>query len=570
MGTHPIFESDFDCLTDMSSIGSRLAGAANPQFGAGYPQNQQYRSPATQNNTSSSSSPAATSYAASPQPKYPIQTGYGTPPPQQHQQQQYNSNPNYMGSSAGGIVNQYPPQQQQQQQQPPYAQYQPPQQSPQYGHSPYGQQAPPPRPTYGQPQYPQQPHYNSPYGQHQGGPPGGQFNPHQQQATSFQRNLQYAKAGMHLSNEFADVGIQKIIEVKDWGLKSFRITKQVMNEKLGKGTRTVDFVLEEKIEKIKDTKSRYTRLLELAKLLQTQVAAVQGTKRAMAEVFTDLSHKQRELEGEMLANGQAFNAVNEHSNTLVKTLETFTDGLKTLVERTIQDSLDTITKYEKTRVEFDAYRTNMEEVQMAPRRDMTGQKLREAQMQMDRARAEYERKRQDVAVKLQLLDENRIKVMRQQLVLLHSATVAYFNGAHDKLAESLKLLERYQEENRDEIDKPSILETTETNGESPQVCYDMLGNATIPHQQQQQAPNVQLHQQQAQFDMLGNPIETVAATPTPPPVEENIINGVNIVGVVNTSDTVNEQQADDKPADSVNLISTEEEDLQAKFKEATI
>ena len=43
-------------------------------------------------------------------------------------------------------------------------------------------------------------------------------------------------------------------------------------------------------------------------------------------------------------------------------------------------------------------------------------------MQMDRARAEYEKKRQDVAVKLQLLDENRIKVMRQQLVLLHSAT----------------------------------------------------------------------------------------------------------------------------------------------------
>ena len=77
-------------------------------------------------------------------------------------------------------------------------------------------------------------------------------------------------------------------------------------------------------------------MLELAKLLQTQVSAAQGTKRAMAEVFNDLSQKQRELEGEMLANGQAFDAINEHSNTLVKTLETFTDGLKTLVERTIQ------------------------------------------------------------------------------------------------------------------------------------------------------------------------------------------------------------------------------------------
>ena len=43
-------------------------------------------------------------------------------------------------------------------------------------------------------------------------------------------------------------------------------------------------------------------------------------------------------------------------------------------------------------------------------------------------------------------------------------SVAYFNGAHDKLAETLKLLERYQEENRDEIEKPSILETAETNG----------------------------------------------------------------------------------------------------------
>ena len=87
-----------------------------------------------------------------------------------------------------------------------------------------------------------------------------------------------------------------------------------------------------------------------------------------------------------------------------------------------QDSLDTITKYDKTRVEFDAYRTRMEEVQMTPKYDMSGQKLRAAQIEMDKARAEYEKKRHDVSVKLELLDENRIKVMRQQLVLLHSAT----------------------------------------------------------------------------------------------------------------------------------------------------
>ena len=34
----------------MSSIGSRLAGGSNPQFGAGYPQSQQYTPPHAQNN----------------------------------------------------------------------------------------------------------------------------------------------------------------------------------------------------------------------------------------------------------------------------------------------------------------------------------------------------------------------------------------------------------------------------------------------------------------------------------------------------------------------------------------
>ena len=58
----------------------------------------------------------------------------------------------------------------------------------------------------------------------------------------------------------------------------------------------------------------------------------------------------------------------------------------------------------------------------------------------------------------------RYLLLKLQLNIWLEFLVAYFNGAHDKLAESLKLLERYQEENRDEIDKPSILETADTNG----------------------------------------------------------------------------------------------------------
>ena len=77
----------------------------------------------------------------------------------------------------------------------------------------------------------------------------------------------------------------------------------------------------------------------------------------------------------------------------------------------------------------------------------------------------------------------------------------------------------------------------------PQVCYDMLGNATVP----QSAPHVQLHSTttQPQFDMLGNPIGDSSPEPEQqqqPAVNENTINGINIVGVVNTELTENQTE----------------------------
>ena len=84
--------------------------------------------------------------------------------------------------------------------------------------------------------------------------------------------------------------------------------------------------------------------------------------------------------------------------------------------------MDTITNYEKTRVEFDAYRNQLEEMQMTPMKNNTHQKMRDIQMKLDQSKSIYDKKRSDVQVKLELLDENRIKVMKQEMHLLHSAT----------------------------------------------------------------------------------------------------------------------------------------------------
>ena len=117
-------------------------------------------------------------------------------------------------------------------------------------------------------------------------------------------------------------------------------------------------------------------------------------------------------------------------------------------------------------------------------------KVRETQFKMDQARATYEQKRSDVGVKLELLDENRIKVMRQQCLLLHSATgkkslfrvnfqklslVAYFNGSYEKVAETVKVLERYEQDRQDEV--PSFLESDNYgNGNSSQDLFHPLLN----------------------------------------------------------------------------------------------
>jgi hypothetical protein len=87
---------------------------------------------------------------------------------------------------------------------------------------------------------------------------------------------------------------------------------------------------------------------------------------------------------------------------------------------------------------------------------------------------------------------------------------------------------------------------------------DMLGNPIIPNDQTMSKP---------MLDMLGNQIESK-------PVEseqQTKINGVNIIGVVNAIEETEKIKATENVAtESINLISTEDDNIESKFKEATI
>ncbi|CAG5108603.1 Oidioi.mRNA.OKI2018_I69.chr1.g3871.t2.cds [Oikopleura dioica] len=567
----------------MSSIGSRLAGAS-PNFGAGYPQNSGFQNQHTSSpyhGQQTQQAPFSSPHHQSVPQVVHNGAGYNTPnntgiiPPSQ-------ITPNRASPASYAST--------------PSHSYNPPTQSSvnsPYGYgngststynsphqSPYAQQQQQhhqaPRPGYGSPGYGQG--YSAVPNQYGSQSVSGGGYGRSPLTQGLVGQITNAVAGK-VSTEYAEKAIQKSIDLKDWGLKTYRCTKQMYNERTGKGTRTVDFQLDEKIQKIKNTKARYTRLLELTSSLAAQLTAIKGTHKAMSEVFNDLTRQQPELMGELSVNGSVYHHITDQGDTLIKVLSSFADSLKTLVTQTIQDSLDTITNYEKCRIEYDAYRNQLEELQMTQRNAMSG-KVRETQFKMDQARAAYEQKRSDVGVKLELLDENRIKVMRQQCLLLHSATVAYFNGSYEKVAETVKVLERYQQERQEEI--PSFLETENyVNGsgtppcgrtpvdDAPPQMFDMLGEPIVPQEQRVATPPI--HGVNIVGTMNSAPVADLISTQNSKPATPEPTNGVHIVGVISHDEKENQEQP---PAQEAQLISTEEtaekDDLSLQFKEASI
>lgn len=61
-----------------------------------------------------------------------------------------------------------------------------------------------------------------------------------------------------------------------------------------------------------------------------------------------------------------------------------------------------------SRVEYDAYRTDLEELNLGPRDATTMPKIEQSQEQFQIHREKYERMRMDVSVKLKFLEENKV------------------------------------------------------------------------------------------------------------------------------------------------------------------
>ncbi|XP_059903727.1 arfaptin-1 isoform X3 [Gadus macrocephalus] len=241
-----------------------------------------------------------------------------------------------------------------------------------------------------------------------------------------------------LADDLKNPAMEKLDLVRKWSINTYKCTRQILSEKMGRGSKTVDLELESQIEVLRDNKRRYEQVVKLAQTLSTQLAQMMHTQKALGDAFADLSLKSPELHEEFGYNAETQKLLSKNAETLLSAINFFIASVNTLVDKTIEDTLINIKQYEATRIEYDAYRTDLEELNLGPRDASTMPKIELSQQHFKAYREKYERMRNDVSIKLRFLEENKVKVLHNQLMLFHNAIAAYYAGNQQQLEQTLK------------------------------------------------------------------------------------------------------------------------------------
>ncbi|XP_071377116.1 arfaptin-2-like isoform X1 [Centroberyx affinis] len=258
--------------------------------------------------------------------------------------------------------------------------------------------------------------------------------------TGIGSNMHHSSSSSSMTADEANrgVAVEKLEFMKKWGLNTYKCTKQMISERFGRGSRTVDLELEAQIEVLRDTKRKYENVLRLARALTNHFYSMVQTQHALGDTFADLSQKSPELRDEFGYNAETQKLLCKNGETLLGAINFFVSSINTLVNKTMEDTLMTIKMYENARLEFDAYRSDLEELSLGPRDAVAMARIDAAQQQYQVHKEKYERLRSDVIIKLKFLEENKVKVMHKQLLLFHNAISAYFAGNQQQLEQTLK------------------------------------------------------------------------------------------------------------------------------------
>lgn len=80
------------------------------------------------------------------------------------------------------------------------------------------------------------------------------------------------------SSEVRSATVAKIEHLKNWSISTYKCTKQIISEKLGKSSRTVDTELESQIDLLRDVQRKYLHILRLSRALSSHFHHVVTTQ----------------------------------------------------------------------------------------------------------------------------------------------------------------------------------------------------------------------------------------------------------------------------------------------------
>lgn len=85
-------------------------------------------------------------------------------------------------------------------------------------------------------------------------------------------------SGLNSNSEVRSTTVAKIEHLKNWSISTYKCTKQMISEKLGKSSRTVDTELESQIELLRDVQRKYLNILRLSRALSSYFQHVVSTQ----------------------------------------------------------------------------------------------------------------------------------------------------------------------------------------------------------------------------------------------------------------------------------------------------
>eukprot|EP00116_Pleurobrachia_bachei_P006189 sb/3466451/ len=229
----------------------------------------------------------------------------------------------------------------------------------------------------------------------------------------------------------------KLEQIKKWTITNYKYTKQLVGEKLGNTTKTVDKDTDERISDLKIQKLQFAAMLRESRALHTRFEALLTSHQLLRTQFNTMVAHAPELGEQLQANSTTHLILERNGKGLLGAIKSFVDSLNTLVNVTMQDTILTVKNYENARIEYDAYRNEVTNLQNAPQTDANKNKLLEIQITYDDRKRKWERLMQDTHTKMNLLNENKNTVMKQQLEMFNSAVIAYFSGNGEQLSDGL-------------------------------------------------------------------------------------------------------------------------------------